>query len=79
MKDIRRGGGVCKMRAKNLVRTSWVGEPKGLVIALYVTRFIGFPGRMWPDVPMEVLLVLSPQAQASKTLPAIMYVFDKMK
>ena len=39
---------------------------------------------MWPDVPMEVLLVLSPQAQASKTLPArymskILYVFDKIK
>jgi len=58
------------MRTHHLRRTSWIGKPVGCEMALYVTRFIGLPSKMWPDVPMEVLLVLSAQAQLSKTLPA---------
>lgn len=44
------------------------GYPTAAGIALYVVLCMGVPGRICPHVPMEVLRVLSAQAQLSKTL-----------
>lgn len=44
------------------------GYPTAAGIALYVVLWMGVPRRMCPHVPMEVLRVLSAQAQLSNTL-----------